>query len=541
MTGLLLRLRFPTRPPPGVSTRGTGPSRLPHPNRGLGPLLLLALGMGMGVALGAPAPALGQELGSQCDLLSYRIISSRETAMGSRVTWLGRPYLACPNGLRIRADSAVVYEQTGRNELIGNVRFDTPERELRARNADYFERDGRLFAWGEVFLRELERGTEVRGDTLLYLEAGPQRPEDNLTVYGGRPRAVLLPDPVTAGEPEGEPYLVVANRLRFEGDRFFWGDGQVEVERGDLRASADSLAFDQEVGELILMRGARVDRGEVMASGGLLNLAMREERLESLRARQDGRIETDEFTLTGDDVQVTLDEEENVRTVTSTGVEGGVRATLFSEEIRLEGNSIQISEAEEGVRVIRSTGRARGETVRTDGAPLDPESGIPDRDWIEGDEVVAHFVEIPPLERPEGERDEPQYRLSTLEATGNARTLYRSPPDRNGQPPGVPGAPMPEDRAAEEPEVPDPDPVLAEPGEDVPEVLDDGEPEEEAEAPREAWAISYVLADRIVVHMLEGEVDRLETEGNVRGIQLEPEGRPPANRTPTARDDGGTP
>ncbi|TVR53125.1 MAG: hypothetical protein EA421_12040 [Gemmatimonadales bacterium] len=502
-------------------------------------LLLLALGMGMGMGLAAPAPALGQELGSQCDLLSYRIISSRETALGSRVTWLGRPYLACPNGLRIRADSAVVYEQTGRNELIGNVRFDTPERELRARNADYFERDGRLFAWGDVFLRELERGTEVRGDTLLYLEAGPQRPEDNLTVYGGRPQAVLRPDPATAEEPEGEPYLVVANRLRFEGERFFWGDGQVELERGELRASSDSLAFDQEGGELILMRGARVDRGEVMASGELLNLAIREERLESVRARQDGRIETAEFTLTGDDVQVSLDEEENVRTVSSMGVEGGARATLFSEEVRLEGNSIQITEAEEGVRVIRSTGQARGETVRTDETPVDPESGILDRDWIEGDEVVARFVEVPPLERQEGVGDEPQYRLSTLEATGNARTLYRSPPERNDQPADAPGAPMPEEPVAEEPDVTEP--VLAEPIEETPEVPDDGEPEEGAEALREAWAISYVLADRIVVHMLEGEVDRLETEGNVRGIQLEPDRRTPATQTPTPRDDGGTP
>jgi hypothetical protein len=522
MTGTLLRFRFPIL--------------------GLGPLLLLALGMGVG--LSTPAPAVGQELGSQCDLLSYRIISSRETAMGSRVTWLGRPSLACPNGLRIRADSAVVYEQTGRNELIGNVRFDTPERELRARNADYFERDGRLFAWGDVFLRELERGTEVRGDTLLYLEAGPQRPEDNLTVYGGRPRAVLLPEPATAGEPAGEPYLVVANRLRFEGERFFWGDGQVEVERGDLRASADSLAFDQEGGELILMREARVDRGEVMASGGLLNLAIREDRLESVRARRDGRIETDDFTLTGEDVQVTLDEEENVRTVTSTGVEGGALATLVSEGIRLEGNSIQISEAEEGVRVIRSTGRARGETVQTEEAPVGLDTGVPDRDWIEGDEVVARFVEVPPLERQERAEDEPQYRLSTLEATGNARTLYRSPPERNGAPPGDPGAPTPEDPDPEDPAAEEPEatePVLAEPGEEPAEGPDDGEPEEGAEAPREAWAISYVLADRIVVHMLEGEVDRLETEGNVRGIQLEPDRRPPATRNPTPRDDGGTP
>jgi hypothetical protein len=492
------------------------------------PALVAGFGIGVGTELVAPTQALGQDLGSQCDLVSYRIITSRQSAMGSRVTWLGRPSLVCPDGLRIRADSAVVYEQTGRNELLGNVRFDTPERELRARNADYFERDGRLFAWGEVFLRDLERGTEVEGDTLLYLESGPQRPEDHVTVYGGRPRAVLAPAGERDLDVEAEPYRVVANRLRFEGERFFWGDGQVEVERGDLRASADSLAFDQESGDLILMRDARVDRGEVTASGGLLNLMIRDDRLESVRARRDGQIETQDFILTGDDVLVTLDGEEAVESVTSRGGEDGTLATLSSDEILLVGEVIQIDEGEDGLRVIRSTGRARGETAGRQGPPLDPGSGVPDRDWIEGDEVVARFVEmvaavapdadpeegIPePVEPPDQEEldpgvthegDEPRYRLQTLEATGNARTLYRSPPDRNG----------------EDPEDPPPD-------EDA---LEDEDAEDAEEAPREAWAISYVLADRIVVHMVEGEVDRLETEGNVRGIQLEPERRGSAGR-----------
>ncbi len=483
---------------------------LPRPPGPLPLILASALLAGAGLGLGAPTPAGAQELGSRCDLVSYRIISSRETFQGARVTWLGAPSLACPDGLRIRADSAVVYEQTGRNELIGNVRFDTPERELRARNADYFERDGRLFAWGDVFLRELDRGTEVRGDTLLYLEAGPQRPEDALTVYGGRPRAVLLPGEAGPDAPAPEPFHVVANRLRFEGERFFWGDGRVEVERGELQASADSLAFDQETGELILMREARVDRGEVTAAGGLLNLTLREERLENLRAQREARIETEDFTLTGDDVQIDLDEEENVRTVTSRGVEGGALATLFSQEIRLQGDLIRIDEAEAGFRTIRSTGRARGETSAPVDPPPDPDApapdtGIPDRDWIEGDDVVARFTELPADQVPEGEEG-PQYRLETLEAVGNARTLYRSPPGRNDA-----GAPEQPEQAVPEEERPE-DEV---PGEEPP----------PADPPRDQWAISYVLADRIVVHLVEGDVDRLETEGNVRGIQLEPERR----------------
>jgi hypothetical protein len=43
-----------------------------------------------------------------------------------------------------------------------------------------------------------------------------------------------------------------------------------------------------------------------------------------------------------------------------------------------------------------------------------------------------------------------------------------------------------------------------------------------AASARERWSISYILADRIIIHLVEGEVSLLEAEGNVRGLQLEP-------------------
>jgi hypothetical protein len=439
------------------------------------------------LCLALPRPGAGQQIASECELLEFRVITSRAVVAGAQVTWLGRPSLACPDGLRIRADSAVVYEETGRNELIGNVRFTTPERELRSRFADYFERDRRLFAWGDVHLRDRTRGTEVEGDTLLFLEAGPQRPEESLVVYGGRPRALLVPDaPEDGVDPLPEPFRVVANRLRFEGERFFWADGAVEVERGEMTAFADSLVYNRGSEELVLQRDARVVRGDVKAVGGLLNLAMGDGRLHSVRTRRDGRIETGDLVLTGEDVEVELDEEENVRTVTSRSVEGGERSTLVSDDVHLAGDQIVIEEAVDGGRVVRATGRARGETLSREGPSGDPEAALPDRDWIEGDEVVAQFAEVQPIDDPEMEPGETRYELVLLQATGNARTLYRSPPERQGEDPS------------------EGDPVGDSPWD---------------------WAISYVLADRIVVHLVDGEVELLETEGNVRGIQLEPERR----------------
>jgi hypothetical protein len=58
-------------------------------------------------------------------------------------------------------------------------------------------------------------------------------------------------------------------------------------------------------------------------------------------------------------------------------------------------------------------------------------------------------------------------------------------------------------------------PTAPPPGEEAPDTTSDP-------AVRERWSISYILADRIIIHLVEGEVSLLEAEGNVRGLQLEP-------------------
>jgi len=452
----------------------------------LAPTLLTGLLWG----LVRPQAMVAQELGTRCDLISYRVISSQGGEFGNRVTWLGRPNLACPDGLRIRADSAVVYEFNGRNELIGNVEFDTADRTLRARRADYFENEGRLDAWGSVVLTDRKDGTQVRGDTLLFLDSGPFRQTESLVVTGGRPRATLPTSGTTPGSPS-DPYEIRANRLRFEGERFLWGDGRVEIERGELTAEADSLVFDQEEGLLILRVDARVERGSVTARGGILNLTLRDDRLEMLQARENGRIETEEFLLEGEDLQIFLDAQEEISRISALGG-GGVRASIQAEEVRLDGDEIEIAESDEGLRVIRASGNARGEALRPDSLATDEST---ERDWIEGNEVVARFEEIPEEEVPSSGTDSPsaRYRLLLLEATGSARTLYHSAPSRP----------------------------------------------EETSSPQSA--ISYVLADRIVVFMNEGAVDRLETEGNVRGIQLDPQVQESNPEPQAAPEEGGSP
>lgn len=473
------------------------------------------------------APAAAQDLGTECELRDYVSLRSSAAVVGRRVTWVTGPFLVCPDGARIRSDSAVVYEDTGRAELMGRVQFDSEGRELRSERADYFEREGRLLARGQVVFRDLVRGSVVRGDTLAYLEAGPLRSEDQVTVTGGRPTATLPP-------PEGREgggYDVTGNRLFFEGDRFFWADGDVEVVREDLEAFADSLAFDQDQGRLILNRDARVV-GEADIQGDQIVLLLPEDVLQSVTVRGRGSLRTEELELVGEEIRITLEDERIQRLVAvhrspPEGADPRPRPLAVTEDFSVEGDSIDVVSPDEVLETLFASGRARGER-RTPGSPplpveapddttavelVDPQEAsedegiLPrsmlDRDWIEGDQLLAVFEPVEPgpatdpddpdvvarPPEPDTGEEAPRVQLERLEARGDARTLYRSPPEENDDPEGA------------------------------------------AEEDRRLWPISYIMANEIRMYMLEGDVERMEARGDVRGIQLDPEPQPPAADT----------
>jgi hypothetical protein len=474
------------------------------------------LGLLCGVALGMgplPQPVSAQVMSGDCELMdTFRTLTSREVSPGVSILWVSLPDLRCPNGLRIRADSAVVYEGTGRNELIGNVRFTTRERDLRARRANWLERDGQLLASGSVVFIDLERGTRVTGEELTYLEARGGR-EDQLTVWGGRPTATLPVDPGPE-DPPGTvpaPYQIEANRLRFAGESRFWGDGRVIISRETLTARADSLDFERSEGLLTLRVDAELDRDEVSARGQILLVTLENNRFRSLIAREDAEIRTDEFSFKGAEVRVQLGPGERLERLSS---ESGLDpltgepllATLVAEGLDLEGRRIEIEDAEDGTRVLRAFGSARAEAVgggfgsqaSTRGigdvvpdsidlsAAADSTNPIPDRDWIEGEEIVATFEPVPEGSTGtelQGGDEGSAFRLVRLEAKGNARALYRGAEER---------APQPADGV---------EPVR---------LGDDQRP------------ISYILADLIILNLEGGELRTLEAEGNVIGGQLEP-------------------
>jgi len=211
----------------------------------------------------------GQRVGAGregCDLVRSRRLNSILTQGGERITYISGPLVfQCEDGTRIQADSVVDFESTRFRRLLGGVEIDRPDTRLVADRVHQSDDAGRIEAWGSVEVEE--RGSETRmvGDSLIFLESGPNRPVNELTVMGERPFAVLrlagegdsgtggagTPEP-GAVQPEtpraaeaAPPDTVFADLLEMEGESRFVATGSVQVRRADMDAYGDSLNFDR--------------------------------------------------------------------------------------------------------------------------------------------------------------------------------------------------------------------------------------------------------------------------------------------------------
>ena len=500
---------------------------------------LFALALGANVVFGATV-LVAQEAGEACDVRSFRVLTSQESALGQRITWIGLPEVVCTDGVRIRADSAVVWEADERTEFFGGFRYSDTDRELQADTADYYESEGRLVAWGATELRSRDGTTLIRGDTLNLFEGDGGAAGERLEVSGQRASALIAAVDSTDGGATASPYEVLAEQLRFEGERFLFAEGEVEVVRDSLHAAARSLSLDREAGTLILLEEARVESNGTTTLGQRITLELPGDEITSMEVEQEASLLTGELYLRANLIEVEF-EEGSVSYITA--MEGAPseaegtprRATAFAEGLYLTGSTIEVDAPDGVLESVRADGGARGESLGPGEEPqtyaeVDAEDGgadgseedagapaasdepeadplpaqslaIGDHDWIEGESVVGLFSTVEPSPQsgdgPTGE--EANYMLTALTAEGNARTLYRSPP--------------------EEPGVADPDSVP--------------DPEQEAPPDRSKWSLSYLVADAISLSFTDGQVEHVRAEGAVSGLQLEPQD----TSAPTELDD----
>lgn len=468
----------------------------------------------------APGGALHAQPANCSVLAGTGSVNTLSTTNGS-VTHMRTPRLSCNDGRYMEADSLVHFQASGYTNMLGRVVFRADGRELRAATARYFEGLGRLEASGSVNLRDLAQGTVITGEELLHLRVAPQRPTEQLTVSGGRPRALLYPrqDTLRDDTPPPDsitPWEVVADRIHLVGDQYFEAQGSVGVVRDSLMAFADSLRYDQVGGGLDLVGGpARVVQGSIDLTGQEMRLLLPGDVIEEVTARRDAVLTTDSLDVDAPFIRIFMEEGALHRLVAAVPGGGGARPGQASSARPTPGQAPaaapegDASEAEApprahatgpgltmvadsidalvpGHRLERmvAIGEARAVSTARDtlNTPSTPDDLI--HDWIEGDTVRALFE---PAAIPEGDAsDAPEVVLASLEAHTDARSLYRLDPDSLQR--------------------------------------------SDTTSFRGRLPVNYTEAESIVLTFDRGEVSRMEWVGLRRGIQLQPV-RTPADTT----------
>jgi hypothetical protein len=344
---------------------------------------------------------------------------------------------------------------------------------------------------------------------------------DRMIISGGTPHATVY---LTDGGLESVvPYEVDADRFTLEGRRFFRAGGDVVVDRATLHAVGDSLDFDQTLGIMSVFENARVQDASFDLTARTVTVLTPEGVVEEVLARGEAELVGDGVFLEAPAVRMFVEQNHVERLValrwippvpdsatladregpaaqetdsamaapadpagvapppeadTPVDLEGELlpRPSAIAEDFHLWADSIDVRSPGQVLDRVIAVGAARGQSA----SPADSavELALPEvarEDWMEGDTIVVAFA-LPDSTAPiPADSSGPRVELRTITSIGSARSFYKVPPA---------------------------DSVQASPG---------AKP-----------ALHYVTADRIRIHLREGEVTRMEVEGQTSGFHFEP-------------------
>ena len=501
----------------------------------------------------------GTELAGQrvCDITSSEliVIVSNPRSDGA-VSYVTAPRFECDDGTRMQADSSVHFEATAFSQLFGNVRFRDDRKELNADYAQYFERVGRLEAQGSVLLVNVEDGSWFTGEDLVLLQEGDDRPEDDVTLRGGRPHASIVskaaPDStdITPGVPPADnlpqtsagtaPYEVDADMIHLVGDRLFQARGRVEIRQETLQSYGDSLEFQQDIGWLTLFDNARILSQDTVSGdtldvrGDTITMNLPDDQIEEIEARGRAHLLADDIDMKAPVIRLVFEEEElervfAVRRVVEGDpppeIAGDIRYSsalnwaqpeALAEDFLLTGDSIEASLPGGELERVFAAGTARGVSSARDSLNTDATDELFRYDWIEGDTIIATFSSA---SADPGDPD-----------PGESVSADSSDPNAGDTDPGGSEAAEPRDRQLD---------LLIALG------LDGRAKTFYREAPDSAGAgaadlaepppltFHYVIGDEVRLFMKDGEVERMEVV-NPTGVRLQPNGGVPPVAGPPA-------
>jgi hypothetical protein len=433
------------------------------------------------LAVGAvAAPTVAAAQGERCVFQVDKI--GRE---GNRTEGPGGVNYFAGGGVRLRCQGTSVRMSSdslasfgGRTvQFIGHVRYEDSTIIMTADRGTYYRDGERWEARGNVVTENRANGSTLKGPSLDYFRAVEQV-RDTVEMYAvGRP--TIRSVSVDSAGNRGEPYVIVADRVRMKGNDRTWAGGKVTVDRSDFSARGDSLYLDSGPANAGLLLGRPVMKGLGRDSfelrGRRIALTLENRAITYVKALAQGHAVSNQVDLVADTIGLDVDQQQLVQTI-AWGDSIKPRALAADYEIR--GDSLAFDTPKQVLREVRAFGAAF--------VGGKPDSVGGDRDWMTGDTIVADFASW-------DSAGVTRTALERLEARGAARSYYRVADQK--QPAGLP-------------------------------------------------SINYSRGNRITVRMkTEGrrEVDRVDIQGAVDGIHLEPAAAPaPADTTrATGRPRGG--
>jgi hypothetical protein len=312
----------------------------------------------------------------------------------------------------ISADSFAHYAALGRLDLVGRVKIRDTGLALDANFASYFLRDERLEAHNRVVAVNRRSGSVLRGPNLKYWRAA-KGIRDTVEMYAtSRPTVEYRAE----GGDSAEPYLIVADRIRFKGDDRMWAGGKVTVDRSDFASRSDSMTLDQTQGFGVLVGSPSVEgkgrqgtgaKGYTLV-GTRIELALEQREVRLVKALGHGKATGADWVLTADTIHLVIAD----RMLQQTFAWGdSTRPNAVSTLNTIQSDSLAIDSPGEVLTETRAFGHALSTGKR------DSTSTAAEIDWIAGDTLTARFAQ------EQDSAGHEQSRLRQVLARGSARAL----------------------------------------------------------------------------------------------------------------------
>ena len=313
-------------------------------------------------------------------------------------------------GSSLQSDSVAWYAGVGRFDMIGQkspVHIRDTAITLDAVTAAYFLHQERLEAHKNVVAVNRSTGSVLRGPNLTYYRAA-KGIRDTMEMYASSRPTIEY----RATADSGEPYLIVADRVRFKGNERMWGGGRVTIDRSDLAAHGDSMQLDQAVGFGVLVGKPGVEgKGSrpYTLTGIRIELGLQSRDIRLVKALGGGVATGSDWRLTADTIHLHLDRKK-LQQALAWGPKDSVHARAVSTLHTIQADSLALDLPDEVLTEARAFGRAYS-TSKKDSTKTAK------TDWIAGDSLTARWAQVP------DSGGTPRSKLRRLVARGAARSF----------------------------------------------------------------------------------------------------------------------